>query len=160
MTPSLLGVIPYAAINLGVYDGLRATYLKSVDSQVSLGALALASREHLRSSPCAHRSSHSARMSVGGVDAQDGKVPKGVALVCGALSGVIGATCTFPLEVVRRRMMVGGAYNNTAHALFTISQQEGVSALFKGCLLGWVKLAPSAGLSFYCYESAKEVLEL
>lgn len=38
--------------------------------------------------------------------------------------------------------------------------QEGVSALFKGCLLGWVKLAPSAGLSFYCYEAAKEVLEL
>jgi hypothetical protein len=100
VTPSLLGVIPYAAINLGVYDGLRSAYLKAEQPA-------------------------------------DGKVPKGVALVCGALSGVIGSTCTFPLEVVRRRMMVGSAYNGTLHALYTISQKVSLSSptMIPSCLV-------------------------
>lgn len=33
-----------------------------------------------------------------------------------------------------------------------ISRKEGPQSLFKGCMLNWVKLAPSAGLSFYFYE--------
>eukprot|EP00959_Pyramimonas_sp_CCMP1952_P425615 8915160-Pyramimonas_sp.AAC.2 len=63
-------------------------------------------------------------------------------------------------QVVRRRMMMGAPYKNTAHALYTIATTEGYGALFKGCLLGWVKLAPAAGISFYCYESAKEFLQV
>lgn len=46
--------------------------------------------------------------------------------------GVVSATATFPLEVARRRMMVGAAYPNTAAALITIAQKEGVPALFNG----------------------------
>jgi len=121
--PSIIGVIPYAGVNLGMYDGLRALYMKVSKNDT-------------------------------------GKVPKGVALVCGAVSGCVGATCCFPLEVVRRRMMMGAPYKNTMDALITIARSEGVGALFNGCFLGWVKLAPSSGLSFYCYESAKEVLKL
>lgn len=34
-----------------------------------------------------------------------------------------------------------------------ISKAEGTGALFKGCMLNWAKLAPSAGLSFYFYEA-------
>ncbi len=41
-----------------------------------------------------------------------------------------------------------------------ISATEGTGALFKGCFLNWVKLAPSAGLSFYFYEVAKDSLGL
>jgi hypothetical protein len=37
-----------------------------------------------------------------------------------------------------------------------ISKKEGVGSLFKGCMLNWVKLAPSAGLSFYFYEARSE----
>ena len=33
VTPSLIGVIPYAAVNLGMYDGLRALYLKNTKSK-------------------------------------------------------------------------------------------------------------------------------
>lgn len=38
-------------------------------------------------------------------------------------------------------------------AIMEISKKEGVGSLFKGCMLNWVKLAPSAGLSFYFYEA-------
>ena len=36
--------------------------------------------------------------------------------------------------------------------MLAISKAEGTGALFKGCVLNWAKLAPSAGLSFYFYE--------
>ncbi len=88
------------------------------------------------------------------------KVPKLAALCIGSVAGVTAATVTFPLEVVRRRMMMGAQYANTLAALTAISKAEGTSALFRGCMLNWVKLAPSAGLSFYVYESAKEALGL
>ena len=45
-------------------------------------------------------------------------------------------------------------------AIAAISKAEGTGALFKGCFLNWVKLAPSAGLSFYFYEVAKDSLGL
>ena len=88
------------------------------------------------------------------------RVPKEAALIIGAVAGVSAATFTFPLEVVRRRMMMGAKYANTLAALGSISATEGTGALFKGCVLNWVKLAPSAGLSFYFYEVAKDGLGL
>lgn len=53
-------------------------------------------------------------------------------LVFGAVAGVVSATATFPLEVARRRMMVGAAYPNTAAAIATIARTEGAGALFNG----------------------------
>ena len=89
------------------------------------------------------------------------KIPKGWALVFGAVAGVTAATVTFPLEVVRRRAMMGAlSSNNIVKAMVEISQKEGVETLFKGCALNWVKLAPSAGLSFYVYELAREALQV
>jgi hypothetical protein len=86
------------------------------------------------------------------------RVPNGVALALGALAGVTAATATFPLEVVRRRMMVGAVSGGTLAALGSIAKAEGVGALFAGCSLNFVKLAPASGLSIYAYESAKEAL--
>ena len=43
---------------------------------------------------------------------------------------------------------------------FPAKASGGFGALFKGCGLSWLKLAPSAGLSFFVYEWAKEALEL
>lgn len=119
--PSLAGVIPYAGVNLGLYDALRSVYTKATGNE---------------------------------------RVPKTAALYIGSLAGVSAATVTFPLEVVRRRMMMGQKYGGTVQALMAISAKEGTGALFRGCMLNWVKLAPSAGLSFYVYEWSKEVLGL
>ena len=83
------------------------------------------------------------------------RVPPHIALVIGSVAGVTAATATFPLEVVRRRMMMGAKYANTLAALAAIARAEGTGALFKGCVLNWVKLAPSAGLSFYFYECVR-----
>jgi hypothetical protein len=119
--PSLAGVIPYAGVNLGLYDAMRAGYTKVTGKE---------------------------------------KVPKVAALYMGSIAGVSAATVTFPLEVVRRRMMMGQKYSGTIQAIMAISAKEGTGALFRGCFLNWIKLAPSAGLSFYVYEWSKEVLGL
>ncbi len=121
MVPSLVGIIPYAGLNLGCYDGLRALYTKQTKAD---------------------------------------KVPKTVALVFGAVAGATAATATFPLEVVRRRMMMGAKFANTGAALVTIAKNEGVGALFAGVGLNWAKVVPAAGLQIYSYEALKEALQL
>jgi hypothetical protein len=90
------------------------------------------------------------------------KVPKGLALAMGALAGVTAATATFPLEVVRRRMMMGtvAAGQGTFAAIAAIAKAEGAGALFKGCTLNFVKLAPASGLQIYAYEACKEALNV
>ena len=87
-------------------------------------------------------------------------VPKGVALCFGALAGVTAATATFPLEVVRRRMMMGAVAGNTLQALSGIAKAEGVGALFAGCSLNYIKVLPASGLSIYAYEACKEALQV
>ena len=74
------------------------------------------------------------------------------------IAGVMAATATFPLEVVRRRMMAGIVSGNPITAIYTIYQTQGISALFAGCTMNWIKLAPSAGLSFYVYELMRDVV--
>ena len=87
-------------------------------------------------------------------------VPKSAALAFGALAGVTAATATFPLEVVRRRMMMGAVAGNTLQALSSIAKAEGVGALFAGCSLNYVKVLPASGLSIYAYEACKEALQV
>jgi solute carrier family 25 (mitochondrial phosphate transporter), member 23/24/25/41 len=118
--PSLIGIIPYAGLNLGFYDGMRTLYTK-----------------------------------------QTGKpVPKTASLVFGALAGASAASVTFPLEVVRRRMMMGQQFANTGAAIVAIAKAEGVGALFAGLGLNWVKVAPSSGLSIWSYELLKDQLKV
>ena len=88
------------------------------------------------------------------------KVPKEICGLFGAVAGPVAATMTFPLEVVRRRMMMGAAYSNVVEALRVIWTTEGVRALFRGCGLSWVKLAPSAGITFMVYELVKDELQV
>ena len=120
LAPSLIGIIPYAGLNLGFYDGLRTLYTKQTGQPV----------------------------------------PKTASLVFGALAGASAATVTFPLEVVRRRMMMGAKFANTGAAIVGIAKAEGVGALFAGLGLNWIKVAPSSGLSIWSYELLKDQLKV
>lgn len=76
-------------------------------------------------------------------------------MLYGALAAVTSATVSFPLEVVRRRMMMGTAKGNTITAIMQIAQNEGVGSRYKGVLLTWVKQAPQYAVTFCCYDLAK-----
>ena len=59
---------------------------------------------------------------------------------------------TYPLEVTRRRMMMGAPHANVAAALAAIVRSEGVAALFNGVLLSLVKQGPQMAITMSTYE--------
>ena len=85
-------------------------------------------------------------------------IPAQNSMLYGALAAVTSATVSFPLEVVRRRMMLGTASGNTLAAMTLIAQQEGIGALYKGVMLTWLKQAPQYAVTFCCYDLAKSWL--
>ncbi|KAI0014380.1 mitochondrial carrier protein LEU5 [Xylariaceae sp. FL0662B] len=81
-------------------------------------------------------------------------------LTAGGISGVVSQTVSYPLEVIRRRMQVGGAVGDghrlrigeTAAMVF---RERGIMGFFVGLSIGYVKVMPMAAVSFYTYERMK-----
>lgn len=83
-------------------------------------------------------------------------------LTSGGIAGLISQTSSYPLEVIRRRMQVGGAVGDgrrlrireTAAMIF---RERGFQGFFVGLTIGYVKVIPLAAVSFYTYERMKLV---
>ncbi|KAK3379934.1 putative mitochondrial carrier protein [Lasiosphaeria ovina] len=84
-------------------------------------------------------------------------------LFAGGVAGIVSQTASYPLEVIRRRMQVGGAVGD-GHRLRIgetaklIMRERGVRGFFVGLTIGYVKVFPLAAASFYTYERLKTVL--
>lgn len=77
-------------------------------------------------------------------------------LTIGALAGAISQTASYPFEVTRRRMQVGGLVNPGQLVSFPdtvkrIYASGGWKAFFVGLSLGYVKVVPMTALSFTTY---------
>lgn len=85
----------------------------------------------------------------------------------GGIAGLIGQTVSYPLDVVRRRMQVPeyfngfdthnnravpAIYTSTWDALKKIARAGGLSALFKGLSINYVKVIPSTAIGFTTYD--------
>lgn len=81
-------------------------------------------------------------------------------LTTGAVAGFVGQTVSYPLEVIRRRMQVGGVVGD-GHRLTMmevasdITRSKGYKGFFVGLGIGYVKVVPMAATSFYVYERMK-----
>ena len=84
-------------------------------------------------------------------------------LLSGGFAGLVSQTAAYPLEVIRRRMQVGGAVGD-GHRLgmgettATIWRERGWRGFFVGLSIGYVKVVPMAAVSFFVYERGKVVL--
>ncbi|MED6219750.1 Mitochondrial carrier protein CoAc1 [Stylosanthes scabra] len=85
-------------------------------------------------------------------------------LSCGALAGLFGQTVTYPLDVVKRQMQVGNLenaghenvrYRNTIDGLRIIVQNQGWRQLFAGVSINYIRIVPSAAISFTTYDMMK-----
>lgn len=81
-------------------------------------------------------------------------------LAAGGIAGLVGQTCSYPLEVIRRRMQVGGAVGDghrlrIAETAGLIWRERGVRGFFVGLTIGYVKMVPMTAVSFFCYERFK-----
>ena len=85
-------------------------------------------------------------------------------LSAGAISGGVAQTCTYPLDVLRRRFQIntmsgmGYQYRGIADALRTIFVQEGFRGLYKGITPNLLKVAPSMASSWLSFEMTRDFL--
>jgi solute carrier family 25 protein 43 len=83
--------------------------------------------------------------------------------MCGATAGLFATMGTYPLEIVRTRMITQTAANTlphmhirgVAHGVKLILRHEGLRGLYKGGWSGVVGAIPFEGVQFGCYEYLK-----
>ncbi|KAM6164120.1 mitochondrial thiamine pyrophosphate carrier [Rhynchocyon petersi] len=85
-------------------------------------------------------------------------------LLCGSGAGVISKTLTYPLDLFKKRLQVGGfeqarvafgqvrSYSGLLDCAKQILQEEGFQGFFKGLSPSLLKAALSTGLVFFWYE--------
>lgn len=118
-SPTMLGMLPYAGVSFLTHD-LAGDWLRSKEYARY--------EQHL----------------------QDEKKPVLKAwaeLVSGGFAGMAGQTASYPLEVIRRRMQVGGAngdvgFPGIAETAAKIWRENGVRGFFVGLSIGYVKVVP------------------
>ncbi|XP_062936638.1 mitochondrial thiamine pyrophosphate carrier [Cynocephalus volans] len=85
-------------------------------------------------------------------------------LLCGSGAGVISKTLTYPLDLIKKRLQVGGFeqaratfgqvrhYRGVLDCAKQVLQEEGTQGLFKGLSPSLLKAALSTGFMFFWYE--------
>lgn len=99
------------------------------------------------------------------VDGKASRPSVGADLAIGAVSGAISQTASYPFEVVRRRMQVGGltrpdrwlGWGETARAVYASGGWRG---FFVGLSIGYLKIIPMTGISFAAWQGFKRTLGL
>lgn len=86
-----------------------------------------------------------------------------VNLGCGALAGAVAQTASYPFEVVRRRMQVGGLLRPDRFFGFWetvnfIYKRRGWQGFFVGLSIGYLKVVPLTAISFASWEAVKKIL--
>ncbi|RQM05583.1 hypothetical protein DH86_00001601 [Scytalidium sp. 3C] len=85
-------------------------------------------------------------------------------LAAGAISGAVAQTCTYPLDVLRRRFQIntmsgmGYQYKSMFDAIRVIIAQEGIAGLYKGIIPNLLKVAPSMASSWLSFEMTRDFL--
>ena len=83
--------------------------------------------------------------------------------LAGGLAGLVSQTASYPLEVIRRRMQVGGAVGD-GHRLGIVEtagriyKETGWRGFWVGLTIGYVKVVPMVAVSFFVYQRMKIVL--
>lgn len=130
---TLLGMVPYAGTSFLVWGALRAALLPP-PPQSQTGP-----------NPTVPRHRPLADLSIG------------------ALSGAIAQTVSYPFEVVRRRLQVGGlirprGFVGWGETVQGIWAARGWRGFFVGLSIGYVKVVPMTAVSFMCWEGGKRLL--
>ncbi|KAM5444194.1 coenzyme A transporter [Microsporum ferrugineum] len=143
-SPTMLGMLPYAGMSFlthdTVGDWLRHSSIEKFTTIPNSGKDTPHGQEQSRS----HRPQLTASAE----------------LFSGAVAGLISQTCSYPLEVIRRRMQVGGVVGDghvlgireTAQKIFL---ERGFKGFFVGLTIGYMKVIPMAATSFFVYERGK-----
>lgn len=81
-------------------------------------------------------------------------------LAAGGFAGFVSQTVSYPLEVIRRRMQVGGVVGDghrlrMSEVAMSIWRQSSWQGFFVGLTIGYAKVVPMVATSFFVYERTK-----
>ncbi|RMY72437.1 hypothetical protein D0862_14460 [Hortaea werneckii] len=140
-TPTLWGMLPYAGMSFLTHD-LAGDFMRQ-RRFASYTVLPMSERSQRQLAPN-----------------KPAPLRAWAELITGALAGFVSQTASYPLEVIRRRMQVGGVVGD-GHRLTmvevarNIMRESGYRGFFVGLGIGYVKVVPMAATSFYVYERMK-----
>lgn len=89
----------------------------------------------------------------------------GADLAIGAVSGALAQTASYPFEVIRRRMQVGGLthpdrwmrWRETVGAIWGARRWRG---FYVGLSIGYLKIVPMTAVSFAVWQWGKRILDV
>ncbi|KAG0082178.1 hypothetical protein BGZ90_010502 [Linnemannia elongata] len=138
--PSLVGIFPYAAIDLSVFETLKFGYMRW---KAGLHEGDEGSEEKALDRPSVF-----------------------VLLACGTISGSVGATSVYPLSLVRTRLQAQGTpqhpqtYTSTLDVFRKTYERDGIRGFYKGMVPTLTKVVPAVSISYVVYEYSKRELGL
>ncbi|KAF8944057.1 hypothetical protein BGZ47_004720 [Haplosporangium gracile] len=138
--PSLVGIFPYAAIDLSVFETLKFGYMRW---KAGVHEGDEGSEEKALDRPSVF-----------------------VLLACGTVSGSVGATSVYPLSLVRTRLQAQGTpqhpqtYTSTLDVFRKTYESDGLRGFYKGMVPTLTKVVPAVSISYVVYEYSKRELGL
>ncbi|RPD60665.1 mitochondrial carrier [Lentinus tigrinus ALCF2SS1-7] len=137
-TVSVAGMIPYAGTSFLAWGFLRATFLPAPPPS---------------SSPGENHPKHKQ------------KATPLADLSIGAVAGALAQTVSYPFEVVRRRMQVGGVtrpdrWLRWGETVRTIWAASGWRGFYVGLSIGYLKVVPMKAVSFAVWQFSRRMLGL
>lgn len=138
-SPTLLGMVPYAGMSFLTHDTV-GDWMRS-DLLAPYTVLN-------RATPVDEKANRRSQLTAP------------AELTSGAIAGLVSQTASYPLEVIRRRMQVGGAVGDgrrmrimeTARQIYL---ERGFQGFLIGLTIGYIKVVPMVATSFFVYERGK-----
>ncbi|KAH9464697.1 hypothetical protein Pst134EB_004216 [Puccinia striiformis f. sp. tritici] len=80
-----------------------------------------------------------------------------VKLLCGSIAGMAAQTVSYPLEIIRRKMQVGGplSHRTISQTAQLIFNTQGFRGFFIGLSIGYLKVIPMTAISFVTWSKLK-----
>lgn len=143
-TPTLLGMVPYAGASFLAHDTMSD--VMRLPKLAPYTTLPHTQREE--SATSTHKPA---------------QLRYWAELATGGFAGFVSQTVSYPLEVIRRRMQVGGVVGDghrlsLAEVTRRIYRERGYRGFFVGLTIGYLKVIPMAATAFYVYERGKYYL--
>ncbi|GBF95826.1 hypothetical protein Rsub_08262 [Raphidocelis subcapitata] len=135
---TLVEIVPYAALQFGLYDALSAAWTRAAAAKAKEAGAPPPPPDKLQ------------------------------AFTCGLLAGLVAKLASHPLDVAKKRYQVAGLPRSLRYGarvesrlaarpllacLADIYQREGLAGLWKGSVPSMIKAAPAAALTFTAYEA-------
>lgn len=146
-TPTLWGMLPYAGCSFLTHDAVRDLMRRPFFAPYTT----LSPRDPTLSTVPSNGATKAIKPP---------QLTTWAQLLAGGMAGFVSQTASYPLEVIRRRMQVGGVVGDgrrlgMAEVARTIWSERGWRGFFVGLGIGYVKVVPMVATSFWVYERGK-----